>query len=354
MTIEIESEAPQHSCASILDPFGNAEDAAAGPSRTYQSLPPQEMLLRYPDSVNTCAPMVRYGKHAFRALVSQYNCQITTTPMILAQEFSRSAIARDADFSTSPLERGYFAFQRRPSGWKGKERALDDDVPADYIRGALVCQMAASDSKMLADAAELVAPFVDGIDLNCGCPQPWAYSDGIGSALLRQPDRVRDMIRAVKARLGDGYSMSVKIRVDSDLALTDRLVRTALHAGASILSVHGRTRHQASASHPVNLDAIRFAVETARSCGNQSACATPLPARHAREGEGDSIADTEWNFDGGGAGGRVPCVANGDVWSLNEARLWRQKTKAEGVMSARGLLANPVSSDHAGISKSVH
>lgn len=144
-------------------------------------------------------------------------------------------------------------------------------------------------------------------------PQRWAYQEQIGSYLLRQPDRVRDMIRAVKARLGSDYCVSVKIRVDDDLQRTDALVRTALHAGANLLTIHGRTRQQSSTSHPVSLPAIRFAVDAARSCGNL------------------------------GTGGTVPCVANGDVFTRDEAEEWRERTAARGVMSARGLLANPVS-----------
>jgi tRNA-dihydrouridine synthase 4 len=50
-----------------------------------------------------------------------------------------------------------------------------------------------------------------------GCPQPWAYSSGIGSALLRKPELVADMVRAVKDRMGWEYGVSVKIRVDGDL-----------------------------------------------------------------------------------------------------------------------------------------
>lgn len=171
-------------------------------------------------------------------------------------------------------------------------------------------------------------------------PQPWAYSEGIGSGLLRKPELVRDLVRGVKARLGDGFCMSVKIRVDPDLKRTDQLVRNALHAGASILTVHGRTRHQASDSHPVDLNAIKFAVETARSCGSQTANSSSLTTSAQKQAESrDEFMYSD--YDGGGAGGAVPCVANGDVWSLRDARRTRQKTGAQGVMSARGLLANP-------------
>jgi len=80
------------------------------------------------------------------------------------------------------------------------------------------------------------------------------------------------------------------------------LKQLAIQAGASYVAVHGRTRHQAS-TYPVDLDGIRFARECAQ--------------------------------------GEVPIVANGDAWSYTESEMIREKTGAQGVMSARGLLANP-------------
>ena len=73
-----------------------------------------------------------------------------------------------------------------------------------------------------------------------------------------------------------------------------------MSAGVSHITIHGRTRHQAS-TEPVDLDAIKFAVECAH--------------------------------------GEVPCVANGDLWELNDARRMREVTGVKGVMAARGLLA---------------
>lgn len=138
--------------------------------------------------------------------------------MILAKEFSRSAIARKSDFSTNAHERGVFVMkERRPKSNAGRD--LEDNgernelsgvtrlKPDDkLVRGALIAQFAASDPVHFADAAELIWPHVDGIDLNCGarlhstlprivlipvflgCPQTWAYQEHIGSFLLRKPD----------------------------------------------------------------------------------------------------------------------------------------------------------------------
>jgi len=264
-------------------------------------LKPQEMLRQF-DEVNICAPMVRYSKLAFRQLVAQYDTHVTYTPMILAQEFSRSASARDSDFTTHSHERGIFRM-RPASRSKVSPGEHEDERPTRLVRGNLIAQFAASAPEALADAAELISPHVDGLDLNCGCPQKWAYSEGIGCALLEKPEMVSSMVRAVKNRVGEEFPVLVKIRVDRDLSRTNELITSAIGAGADVLTVHGRTRFQPSDSFPVDLSAIKFARECARD--------------------------------------QVPVVANGDVFSREDAQKTRQACGVSGVMSARGLLANP-------------
>ncbi|TDL26986.1 FMN-linked oxidoreductase [Rickenella mellea] len=265
-------------------------------------VPPHEMLETF-DGINVAAPMVRYSKLPFRHLVSRHECHITHTPMILASEFSRSSNARLSDFSTSVNERGSFLLVEKRSSGPSEESEIGVAAPRRHlVRGSLIAQFAANDPRTFADAVELIFPYVDGVDLNCGCPQEWAYKEQIGCWLLRKPDTVRDIIRAAKARVGSSFPISVKVRVDEDLKHTYNLIQTAIQAGVSHISVHGRTRHQAS-SIPVSLPSIAFAVEAAN--------------------------------------GAVPIVANGDAWSLTEAENIREATKASGVMSARGLLANP-------------
>ncbi|EST05949.1 tRNA-dihydrouridine synthase [Kalmanozyma brasiliensis GHG001] len=313
---------------------------------------PPHLLLDAFHGLNVCAPMVRYSKLAFRTLVSRYETHITTTPMILAKEFSRTEAARNSEFSTNEFERGTFELlpdvpessqsaQRRlfqlassvkedTLGEAGREAQAIARKMAKRkvrVRGALVAQFASSEPGPFADATELIGRFVDGVDLNCGCPQPWAYEELLGSYLLRQPETVRDMVRAVKARMGEDFCVSVKIRIDPDLKLTDALVRNALHAGASVLQIHGRTRWQSSAGTPVDLDGIKFAVDAANACGFRTAWG--------------SRGGAEARFADGGSGGLVPCVANGDVWTLDDAIGYREKTGCRGAMSARGLLANP-------------
>ena len=78
---------------------------------------------------------------------------------MLAKEFSRSAVARRSDFSTNTGERGVFLLTERSNHGSGRQR---------LVRGSLMAQFAASEALYFADAAELISPYVDGIDLNCG------------------------------------------------------------------------------------------------------------------------------------------------------------------------------------------
>ncbi|XP_035478018.1 B-cell receptor-associated protein 29 isoform X2 [Scophthalmus maximus] len=173
-----------------------------------------------------CAPMVRYSKLAFRSLVRKYDCDICFTPMIVAADFMRSVKARDSEFTTAERDR------------------------------PLIAQFAAHDAQTLADAACVVAPFSDGVDLNCGCPQRWAMSAGYGACLINKPELVKDMVRLVRNQVDNpNYTASIKIRIHKDLRQTVDLCQKAESAGVSWITVHGRTtdeRHQ-----PVHYDAIK-------------------------------------------------------------------------------------------------
>lgn len=221
-----------------LSPFDDLPEA--------EVLPVAEMLESF-ESVNVLAPLVRCSKLPFRHLCSLYETHITHTPMILAEEFSRSQKARTSDFTTSSSERGVFWMEPRESGPSrpkpfeydihpedrdAKEGAITYHIPRSsdrlpptsspptsrsrLVKGALIAQFASPNGASLADAAELISPYIDGLDLNCGCPQKWAYNEGIGCALLRKPELVRDMVRCVKDRMGWQWPVSVKIRIDPD------------------------------------------------------------------------------------------------------------------------------------------
>ncbi|XP_059169138.1 tRNA-dihydrouridine(20a/20b) synthase [NAD(P)+]-like [Physella acuta] len=227
-------------------------------------------LFEQKDVVKICAPMVRYSKLAFRKLVRKYGCDLSFTPMIISESFVKSQKARDNDFITS--------FDDRP----------------------LIVQFAANNSEDFANAAELVSPFADGVDLNCGCPQRWAMAEGYGACLMKKPDLLCDMIKNAKNRVGrDDFTVSIKIRIHPDIRETVDMCQKVEKMGVSFISVHGRTKDQRC--QPVDLEAVRTIKE--------------------------SVV--------------VPVVANGDIRSLDDANRVHFNTGVDGAMAARGILANP-------------
>jgi tRNA-dihydrouridine synthase 4 len=223
--------------------------------------------------------MVRYSKLPFRMLIRECGVDITFTPMMLAHEFIRSQAARDSDFTTCSLER---------------------EDTADGRRHALIAQFASSDPTEFARAAELIAPWVDGVDLNCGCPQSWAIRENIGCSLMESTELVASMVRAAKARLPSAKSVSCKIRIHKDLSQTMRWVKAVEESGVDFITVHGRTRAQRS-STPPDYNAIQKLKESVS----------------------------------------VPVLANGDVYSAADVKRIVAETGVDGVMAARGILENP-------------
>lgn len=220
-----------------------------------------------PSFLRIVAPMVRYSKLPFRLLCRDWGADVTHTPMILADGFTRSQQARDSEFSTTP--------QDRP----------------------LIVQFASKNPIEFGLATSKVVGYADAVDLNCGCPQKWAISEGIGGALSAQPELVAEMVK--EAKNFSNLPINVKIRLHKDMRVTIDLVRKAIHAGAGWVTVHGRTVDQRT--QPVNVEAVALV----RS-------ASP-----------------------------VPIVFNGDAFSWQDCERFVEATGVAGVMSARGALANP-------------
>ncbi|ETN67283.1 tRNA-dihydrouridine synthase [Anopheles darlingi] len=219
-----------------------------------------------------CAPMVRYSKLEFRHLVRSFGTDLTFTSMIMADSFCRSEKARLNEFTTNK-----------------------EDTP-------LIAQFAANNSIDFLSATEMVYPYVDGVDLNCGCPQRWAMAAGYGSAMLKTPERIVDLLSTVRRNMPNTFSVSVKVRLLSNQSMksTIDMCRMLEATGITFLTVHGRTAAEKT-NVPVHKEALR---EIKQSLS-------------------------------------IPMVANGDIFTLDNAKDMYSTTGCDGVMAARGLLTNP-------------
>ncbi|MGA2545603.1 MAG: tRNA dihydrouridine synthase DusB [Rectinemataceae bacterium] len=109
-------------------------------------------------------------------------------------------------------------------------------------------QLFGSRPETLAAAARLAAGYGPAlIDLNCGCPVPKIVKAGAGSALMKKPELIRDIVAAMVEALGPkGPPVSVKIRSGWDEGSLNyrEAADAAVEGGASAVTLHARTRAQ--------------------------------------------------------------------------------------------------------------
>jgi tRNA-dihydrouridine synthase len=140
---------------------------------------------------------------------------------------------------------------------------------------------------------------VAGVDLNLGCPAPVVYRKCAGGGLLRDPDRVHELLSELRAGIRGHFSVKTRIGF-SDPAEFDRLLDILSSHRLDLLTVHGRTVTEKYGPH-VHLDRIAQAVE------------------------------------------RMPCpvIANGNASTVEAARRIWETTGAKGLMIGRGAIRNP-------------
>lgn len=158
------------------------------------------------------APMAGYTDIAFRTLAREYGAAFTVTEMVSVRGLVRGNAATERLIGTSPLE--------TPSCVQ-----LFGNDPDQFYRAAQILDC-------------------DVIDINMGCPMPKIVKNGDGSALLDDPERAGDIVRA--AIDGSGKPVTVKTRLGRRMGETtaDALIEHVEKAGASAVTLHGRYAEQ--------------------------------------------------------------------------------------------------------------
>lgn len=167
--------------------------------------------------------------------------------------------------------------------------------------GPVSVQIAGGDAQMLANAAALnVDMGAQIIDINMGCPAKKVCRKAAGSALLRDPALVGDILDAVVSAVDVPVTLKFRTGWDENNRNAVMIARMAEQAGIRALALHGRTR----------------------------AC------RFNGEAEYHTIAEVKQAVS-------IPVFANGDIDSPEKARKVLESTGADGIMIGRAAQGNP-------------
>jgi tRNA-dihydrouridine synthase 2 len=172
------------------------------------------------------APMVRVNSLPFRLLALEYGANIVYSEELIALKLRKTQrikhnIKKTIDFVD---ENGNIIYS-----------TCKKDHPN-------VLQIGASDSIVALEAAEIISRDVDAIDLNMGCPKHFSISGGMGAALLKKPEIVKDILSTLKRNLNN--PITCKIRLLDNISSTIELLKIIEQTGVSAIAIHTRYVHE--------------------------------------------------------------------------------------------------------------
>lgn len=217
------------------------------------------------------APMAGVTDMAFRILCKRQGCGLTYTEMVSAK-----GLHYKSDNTAVLLE------------ISGEER------PA-------AVQIFGSEPEIVAEAArQAEAGGAAIIDINMGCPTPKIVKNGDGSALMKKPEMVREIVRSVVAAVKVPVTIKTRKGWDEESVNAVEIAAIAAQEGAAAVTIHGRTREQ-------------FYSGTA---------------------DWDIIGQVKRAID-------IPVIGNGDIIKPQDARRMLEETGCDAVMIGRGAQGNP-------------
>ncbi len=118
---------------------------------------------------------------------------------------------------------------------------LDYDADMHPI-GAQLC---GSDPKFAGPSAKIIEDLgFDVVDFNCGCPVDKVTKDGSGSGMLKNPQKIGQIISNMVASVKIPVTVKVRAGWDDDTIVVEEITKIAEEAGATAIAVHARTREQ--------------------------------------------------------------------------------------------------------------
>ena len=220
----------------------------------------------------TLAPMAGVTDAPFRALCRAQGAALTCTEMVSAKALV------------------YHDEKTKQLLW-----SPPDEHPA-------AVQIFGHEPEVMAEAAPMALAYsgADILDINMGCPVPKVVRNGEGSALMKNPKLVYEIVSAMVKAIDKPVTVKIRKGFDDSCINAVEIAKIVEEAGAAAVAVHGRTREQYY-SGQADWDIIRQVKEAVS----------------------------------------IPVIGNGDVTSPQKAEELVKQTGCDGIMIARGAQGNP-------------
>ncbi len=225
-----------------------------------------------PENKVFLAPMAGVTDVVFRVLCKEQGCGLTYSEMVSAK-----GIMYDNDNTKKLLE-------------------------IDEKEGKVAVQLFGSDPKVLADMAKKLEDNenIGFFDINMGCPAPKITKNGDGSALMKNPKLIGEIVNAVTSNTSKPLTIKIRKGFDDNCINAVEIAKIAEENGASGLAIHGRTREQFYAGN-ADWDIIKKVKESVN----------------------------------------IPIIGNGDITSPQKAKEMLDYTGCDAIMIGRAAQGNP-------------
>ena len=217
------------------------------------------------------APMAGFTDAAFRHICTAYGSTLCYTEMVSSEALARKSLKTKKILYKAENEINY-AVQIFSSSWESAIISLKDIIAFKPLL----------------------------IDLNCGCPVPKIIKSGAGSALMKNPDKIGEIVKALTEATDIPITVKLRSGWDSQAITFMKAAEAAVKNSAAMVTLHPRTKTQG----------------------------------YSGKSDWNKIKELKTSID-------VPVIGSGDLFEPQDCLNMIKETGCDGVMVARGAVGRP-------------